>query len=279
MKTAFFCLLFLFFKLNIYSQEVKLPIDSLTNKVIFNHNFSTSNPYVMDMTKKWISQTYNIPLYEVKEKNQSINFIAYMPIYNLIHAQQTQVGEVIYKVSFYKNSKEYVLSMTDFLFLSKKTIDSLSIENLIKNNTKLLEINSNEISKQILDNINDLINGFQLFLNNKALSNTILKTSSLNNPGDELILSANHMYLGLGLVISGSLVASLGSSISINSGDSGGIILIIAGAITSVVGIVFSIESFSHIKKAGIMFNLQQSKMTSLNIKQTKNGIGLVYNF
>jgi hypothetical protein len=98
---------------------------------------------------------------------------------------------------------------------------------------------------------------------------------STNTPGHELELAANHYYLGLGMQVTGSIAISISSgryyySGGVGAGLLGGIALLVAGTILSV-------ESHSHIKKAGILLDMQNKKKLSLG--SSRDGLNLCYQF
>lgn len=76
--------------------------------------------------------------------------------------------------------------------------------------------------------------------------------------GDELIIFTNRMYTGMIISLTGSIVVYnsihfIEKNPDIYTG------MLIVGGITCFVGIIISIESISHIKKAGIKLNINQN--------------------
>ena len=85
--------------------------------------------------------------------------------------------------------------------------------------------------------------------------------------GIELQTAANHYQTGTGLMIGGGVIAFLSSTIKISTSDNGSVnsskkqMLNIGGGAMVLVGFILQVESFSHIRKAGLLLN--------------KNGIGI----
>ena len=97
----------------------------------------------------------------------------------------------------------------------------------------------------------------------------------------ELQKAANHYYIGLGLDIVGAALIFGGGEIStwkdLNS-ESVGKTMQFIGGFTCLAGLVFQIESWSHIHKAGVLLENKEKDIT-LKFTPTNDGIGLVYNF
>src|SRR5690349_10613383 len=83
----------------------------------------------------------------------------------------------------------------------------------------------------------------------------------LDTPGNELIKAANHNQLGFGLLIAGSTIMILSppkTTYNVINGDStkhqdiAGFVL---GGAISLAGLIYTFESYSHIRRAGKMLN------------------------
>jgi hypothetical protein len=83
------------------------------------------------------------------------------------------------------------------------------------------------------------------------------------SPGDELRLFSKHMYLGIGssAIGTGLLMGSYYVPDSFSRDGSANKVMFATGCVFSLVGLIFTIESYHHISKAGILLN--------------ENGIGL----
>ncbi|MBI5219812.1 MAG: hypothetical protein HY958_12870 [Bacteroidia bacterium] len=100
-------------------------------------------------------------------------------------------------------------------------------------------------------------------------------------PGDQLIKASNHFYLGVGLMLGGTVASVIGAGVVQNNPKDGvGSSLIVCGAFAAIAGMVYSVEWVRYIKKAGILMNLQDvKKTTTLYITPVPGGISLVYKF
>lgn len=87
--------------------------------------------------------------------------------------------------------------------------------------------------------------------------------------GFELLKASKHFYTGTILEGAGFVVIDVGAAGKGNTG------LIILGSVGFVTGLVFVIESYSHIGKAGTIL-MDQHK---LNLGATNSGFGLSYKF
>jgi|GEM_PF-3039945 len=90
-----------------------------------------------------------------------------------------------------------------------------------------------------------------------------------NSPQTELIKFSNHSQIGSGLIIGGSFMSILGSTMyasrittyangatSINtSKESGGMAMMVIGGLTSLVGTYFIIEAPTHVRRAALIMN------------------------
>ncbi|MBI9033373.1 MAG: hypothetical protein JEZ03_02765 [Bacteroidales bacterium] len=126
-------------------------------------------------------------------------------------------------------------------------------------------------------------------LNHKINPNTFTQTKSLahlpvayteRTPGDELIKMTNHYYGGVALSIAGALISTIASSQDSYEG-------VIAGGVISFGGLILTLESISHLRKAGRLMNKKQrelerqqkEQLSMLKLQGTNHGLGLVYNF
>ena len=91
--------------------------------------------------------------------------------------------------------------------------------------------------------------------------------------GDELIKAKQHFYRGAVLGLVGVGISYLGISSSPETGKISPMIYF--GSIVSLAGIIMSIESFSHIGKAGQLMNEKKG----LTFAPTVNGLSLCYRF
>lgn len=117
-------------------------------------------------------------------------------------------------------------------------------------------------------NLSDSLQTRKVILKEMLLSYKIagekIKKSKIRSPGDELMLASSHWYLGLAVTIVGPGIAGYGLSTNNNA-------FMIVGGIISLVGIVYMIESWSHIGKAGQLMNRPKIGLTF------NQGIGLRY--
>ncbi len=97
-----------------------------------------------------------------------------------------------------------------------------------------------------------------------------------NTAGRELQIAANHYYIGLGLQTAGIVVTVISESNSYyySRSISKGVLV---GSFMFLAGTFLSIESHSHIKKAGILLDMQNGKKLSLNT--SPEGVNLCYQF
>lgn len=101
-------------------------------------------------------------------------------------------------------------------------------------------------------------------------------TDFLNEAGKELIVASNHFYTGFGLTFAGAGFSTIGIILKDKEDYESYIStsLIIGGSVMSLVGVIFTIESFYHIKKAGI--HLRKTENYALSIQPTREGLGIV---
>ncbi len=100
------------------------------------------------------------------------------------------------------------------------------------------------------------------------------QTQKDRTAGDELILAQKNFHMGVAFVAvgTGALLLSLSST---DNGSSSNI-LQYGSYICNLAGIIFIVESYIHIGKAGKLLN-SQGAGTTLSV--TRNGIGLAYRF
>ncbi len=91
--------------------------------------------------------------------------------------------------------------------------------------------------------------------------------------GDELIIAKKHFYTGCGFVAIGGLISFLGASAS--EPAAGFNPALATGGIFALIGSIITLESFSHIGKAGEIMNRKNE--TSFIID--KDGIGFRFRF
>jgi len=93
--------------------------------------------------------------------------------------------------------------------------------------------------------------------------------------GFELVKATKHYYTGIVLTYTGGLVSIIGTA-EVSAGNlNGGSNLILFGAGVFIIGTIFTIESYSHIGKAGKIL-MQRNDMT---FGPTPNGMGLSIRF
>ena len=125
---------------------------------------------------------------------------------------------------------------------------------------------------------NDSIAKGNITLSNKTKGTMIAANESdfLHKAGKELIIASNHFYTGFGLTFAGAGFSTIGIILKDKEDYESYIStsLIIGGSVMSLVGIIFTIESFYHIKKAGI--HLRKTENYALIIQPTREGLGIV---
>lgn len=104
------------------------------------------------------------------------------------------------------------------------------------------------------------------------------KTDFLDEAGEELIVASNHFYTGFGLTFAGAGISTIGFILKDKEDYESYLStsLIIGGSAMSLVGIIFTIESVYHIKRAGMY--IRNTDNYNLSVQTTNNGVGLVLN-
>lgn len=100
---------------------------------------------------------------------------------------------------------------------------------------------------------------------NAQIKDTIPKNN--RTPGDELRVASKRWYLGSLLVV-GSGIAIVGSQ---RGSDTSAKVYGAFGGVIGIIGVILTINSFSHINKAGILMNERKIGLTF------NYGIGLRY--
>ena len=118
----------------------------------------------------------------------------------------------------------------------------------------------------------NLLMAFFLFLSASSFAQGPGKTTKENRTaGDELIIAKKHFYAGAITIAAGGIFAGLGAA----SGDTDSMIMMgTLGGVIAFVGGIISIESFSHIGKAGKKLN-----EGGLGLNAGKDGLGICFKF
>lgn len=106
-----------------------------------------------------------------------------------------------------------------------------------------------------------------------------------NTAGEELQIASSHFYIGTGLTLGGIALGILGVTITPEIKEDGSksydanYLCLGVGSALSIVGIIFTIESFSHISKAGIKLDVQNKNQTGLYLNSGTSNVSLTYKF
>jgi len=111
-----------------------------------------------------------------------------------------------------------------------------------------------------------LLSGLLISLNCSA-QNDVTVGIYKTNPSDQLQIAAKHHYIGLALIVVGTPLLSVASTSKTASQP-----LYILGGGLCLAGLIYQLESWSHIGKAG---KLMESKTSSLQLTP----VGICYKF
>jgi hypothetical protein len=116
---------------------------------------------------------------------------------------------------------------------------------------------------------------FQLFVSNcKAQLKDDPSTAKERYAGYQLMVASRHYYTGVILMGAGTTLYVIGATAKPTATASSSVLVLI-GALAFITGTVFTIESYSHIGKAGRML----SGPAKLSLGTTNSGVGLTYCF
>ncbi|HTA82499.1 MAG TPA: hypothetical protein VK783_06195 [Bacteroidia bacterium] len=102
-----------------------------------------------------------------------------------------------------------------------------------------------------------------------------------NSPGGELRKAGTYYFIGLGLMVGGSILVSVGSTEQQavnptgNGKNTSGEGSIAVGSIAIITGGVYGVLAWVHIIRAGRLMDAYKK----VSFGPTRNGIGLAYNF
>lgn len=265
-------------RLNLIGENMHIVMDEITQKFSFNYSSNTADTNLLLTIKKWISNTFEIDINSVKDENKQIRFIKLFPIYNDNYEKIIGSYNSIFSITVINNS--YSLIASDFRYIDSKGKDTIRIEELFSN--KLTDKSYNNFEK-LEEQIVDIAISLENFIKQGRLTNNKMTAKYQNksiskydaSAGDELIKSTNHFYAGISLTFIGAIVSVIGTAIT----DLEFPIFAVAGGATSLFGMVLSIESYSHIKKAGIILNLKLNNQSCFDSRYSSKSISLVYNF
>jgi hypothetical protein len=283
---------YIFFLILIYSSSIyaqadkldKLPVDSLTRKIKYESIVkidSSKSQGLYNRLYKWASETYNLQdvpegeIYGTGKKIISVNPGVFREPANIyfniditingstckmvitdFFLEQNSIGGLVTAESLYLKSPHSGLQQQFFYHLNELALDVMaSFEKVTE--ASLKQNSPGPPKKQNLSEIS------------KKPDNAFsLKTQM--EVANELKKASNHYYTGLGLsVLGGGRVYSY----SIRGVNSAATPLLVIGGSVSLIGLIYTLESISHIGKAGRIMARENFSLVG------NQGFGISYNF